>query len=215
MKARTKKTTAYIAGPMRGYPRYNFDAFDAAQADLESCGFKVLSPAAMDREIGFDPDRDSLADFDMEAAFDRDTAAIKQCDMLVLLPGHEQSTGATAEKHVALWLGKRVLVYAGAGKGLIPLENTEDILHEAYRLTAGDRNNQYGPPDQDFARTAKMWEAILEPRVVDGKLKLKPSDVASCMIALKLSRLSWNPKRDSYTDVAGYARCGWICEGQP
>ena len=50
------KTTVYIAGPMRGYPRFNFDAFDAAQSHLESLGYRVISPAALDREVGFNPD---------------------------------------------------------------------------------------------------------------------------------------------------------------
>src|SRR5262245_23383467 len=54
----TTKKKIYIAGPMRGYPSYNFPAFDEAEAALTAGGWRVLSPAAMDRAIGFNPDKD-------------------------------------------------------------------------------------------------------------------------------------------------------------
>ena len=38
--------------------------------------------------------------------------------------------------------------------------DTEDVLEEALRITSGDRNASYGPPDQDFQRTAAMWSAM-------------------------------------------------------
>ena len=88
----------------------------------------------------------------------------------------------------------------------------EDVLEEALRITGGDRMSDYGPPDQDFRRTAIMWEQLLNGRIVDGKLQLKPQDVATCMIALKLSRQTHQGKRDNWVDVAGYARCGAMCE---
>ncbi len=49
------KPTIYIAGPMSGYPQYNFPAFDKARDELEKNGWQVGSPADMDREHGFDP----------------------------------------------------------------------------------------------------------------------------------------------------------------
>ena len=47
--------TIYIAGKMRGIPYYNFPAFDAARDRLRECGFSVVSPADLDRDVGFDP----------------------------------------------------------------------------------------------------------------------------------------------------------------
>ena len=79
-----------------------------------------------------------------------------------------------------------------------------DVLEEALELTTGDRNAQYGPPHQDFARTAKMWSALFE-------MDFTPAEVAMAMICLKLSRETHQAKRDSWVDIAGYARCGWIC----
>jgi hypothetical protein len=79
------------------------------------------------------------------------------------------------------------------------------ILTDAEKLINGDRNNAYGPPSQDFERTAIMWTAYL-----DGRKILEAHDVAAMMALLKLSRLSWQPdNRDSWTDLAGYAACGY------
>jgi hypothetical protein len=46
----------YLAGPMTGYPRWNFDAFDEAARQLRSDGHDVVSPHELDLERGFDPD---------------------------------------------------------------------------------------------------------------------------------------------------------------
>jgi len=87
----------------------------------------------------------------------------------------------------------------------------ESILEEAERITGGDRQNDYGPPDQDFARTAKLWNTLLSAYIKDGELDMPPAAVALCMIALKLSRETHQKKRDSWVDIAGYAKCGYIC----
>ena len=80
-----------------------------------------------------------------------------------------------------------------------------DVLYDAEHLINGDRNAQYGPPTQDFDRTAQMWSAYLGIRV-------SSHDVAALMCLLKLSRIRWSPeKRDHWVDIAGYAACGWEC----
>jgi Domain of unknown function (DUF6378)/Domain of unknown function (DUF4406) len=189
----------YIAGPMRGYPRYNFDAFDAAQADLVKRGYEVISPAQMDRDVGFDPDCKEVSQTFLDEAMCRDIEAIKKADGVALLPGWERSTGAQAEMWLARWRHIPVFLYPA----MIRLED-EDVLAEAFRLTSGDRQNAYGPPDQDFQRTATMWSTILG-------VPVKAKHVALCMIALKISRATWHDKRDNAVDIAGYARCLQIC----
>lgn len=80
-----------------------------------------------------------------------------------------------------------------------------DLLRDTEHLINGDRNNAYGPPAQDFERTALMWSTYLSGRTI-----VEAHDVAAMMILLKLSRISWSPqRRDSWVDVAGYASCGW------
>lgn len=194
----------YIAGPMRGIYRFNFPAFDRAAEMIREGGGVPFSPAEMDRSAGFDPellpsdyDWSNVQGFDMKAAFERDSEAIKSCDMVFMLNGWEQSNGASTEHGIALWLGKEVEYET---------QPAEDVLDEAYRITSGDRNAQYGDPNQDFKRTAGMWSAYLEAEV-------KPHDVAWMMSMLKASRNRHQCKRDNYVDAAGYIRCGARCEG--
>ena len=107
----------YIAGPMRGKKWFNFPDFDWAKESLERAGWEVISPADLDREIGFDvaslpPDTDwsdvSKLGFDLKAALHRDVAAILDCDAIFMLHGWSESRGAKAEKAVAEWLGLMV-----------------------------------------------------------------------------------------------------------
>ena len=107
----------YIAGPMRKIPHYNFPAFDEAAKTLRERGHDVVSPADLDRAIGFDGmdckpgtawDYEQ-ADFDLGDCFDRDIEAIRSCEAIYLLPGWEDSKGCKMEKAVAEFLGMQVL----------------------------------------------------------------------------------------------------------
>ena len=197
------KTTVYIAGPMRGKPFFNFPAFDQAKEVMEAKGFSVISPADLDRQIGFDPellgsDYDwndlNKCKFSLMDAIDRAVAALKKCQAIYMLKGWESSKGAKAEKALAEWMGLSVLY-----------QDEEDVLEEALRITKGDRNASYGPPDQDFQRTAQMWSAI-------KGVPFESREVALFMVALKLSRETHQRKRDNWVDIAGYARCGSMCK---
>jgi uncharacterized protein DUF6378/uncharacterized protein DUF4406 len=191
--------TVYIAGPMRGIPLFNFPAFDEAASRLRSAGWNVLSPAEMDRGIGFDENRDGLEAFDLHAAIERDLGAILSLaapdDAVAMLPGWEKSTGASVERALALWCGLTIL----DARTLAPFPN-ETILEEAQRLVYGPRQASYGHPFDDFSRTGRIWGAIL------GIPDVSPEKVALCMAGLKVSRLVETPAHhDSNVDLAGYA----------
>ncbi|WP_461522016.1 DUF6378 domain-containing protein [Porticoccus sp.] len=216
----------YISGPMRGRKFFNFPAFETAANQLRDLDHVPFNPAEMERKSGFDPERDLPQDWDwnkipddhdMVQTFHRDVAAIIAADGIVMLTGWGFSVGATAEYWIAKWLGKERFVLVEGE--LLSIEDTglrlrevsaeaadEDVLEEALRITSGDRNAQYGPPDQDFERTAGMWSAFLGHDI-------SKSDVASMMIMLKCSRNTHQKKRDNWVDIAGYARCGAICDG--
>jgi hypothetical protein len=89
-------------------------------------------------------------------------------------------------------------------------KDDEDILDKAARITRGDRQASYGPPDQDFRRTAGMWSALFGCKLKDG-VTFEPRDVALAMILLKTSRETHQRKRDNWVDIAGYASCGSQC----
>ena len=103
----------YIAGPMRGKPRYNFPAFDHAAGIIRAAGHEPVSPADRDRAMGFEPAcLDEYHDYskepenlDMKAVIAGDIAALLQCDAIILLKGWEESQGARVEASVAEWAG--------------------------------------------------------------------------------------------------------------
>lgn len=81
-----------------------------------------------------------------------------------------------------------------------------ECLDTAKEYVTRDRNATYGEPDQDFQRIARILSAMGFTR--EGE-EISSADVAQMMIALKLSRLHWNPThKDSWVDIAGYAACG-------
>jgi len=109
----------YIAGPMRGYPQFNFPAFYSAADHLRARGHFVFNPAERDASEGFDPtgfrgdmDELELAEFDLRAALADDTQFIcKEATHIYMLPGWSRSMGANAERFLGLALG---LVIEGA-----------------------------------------------------------------------------------------------------
>lgn len=107
-----------------------------------------------------------------------------------------------------------------------------EVLATADSLVNGDRNVEYGDPNEDFRRTSIYWsthaggvlrrkiaksDINLEASTTDELLKLvdslfDPHDVAIMMVQLKNSRLAWSPeKKDNWIDSAGYSACGYDC----
>lgn len=92
-----------------------------------------------------------------------------------------------------------------------PVSDREALLLGAIEAITKQRNNEYGPPTQDFTRTAAFWSFLFAHKLKDGEL-FESYDIALAQIALKLSRATWSPeKQDHWLDIAGYAGCGWEC----
>ena len=88
----------YLAGPMTGYPLFNFPAFKEAREKLRAAGYEVICPAEEDEKEGFDPaNPEEITPDQYEAWIDRDLGFIHDCDALVYMPGSEQSNGASRE----------------------------------------------------------------------------------------------------------------------
>lgn len=83
----TATKTVYIAGPMRGLPRCNFPAFDAAERRLRRQGLAVINPAEEDRRGGFNENTDNPTAWMVKTAFLRDISQIIwNCDAIAMLP---------------------------------------------------------------------------------------------------------------------------------
>lgn len=87
----------------------------------------------------------------------------------------------------------------------------EDILKKAKECVCGQREQDYGSPENSFATIAALWEAYLMARhpAVWASIKITPKDVAAMMALLKIARIAGgNGTDDSWIDLAGYAACG-------
>lgn len=110
---RDVKPVTYVAGPMRGYPHFNFSSFDRARDILVDHGVFVISPADIDRaaDDGELEGEASTSSREQTLRFMyRDFFAIRLLnpthgDFLTVLPNWEKSTGACAEVMLARWLG--------------------------------------------------------------------------------------------------------------
>ena len=85
--------------------------------------------------------------------------------------------------------------------------NRAEILEKASQIVTGHREQEYGSPEDNFERIAKLWAVYLETEI-------NAADVAAMMILLKIARLiGGNGTEDTWIDIAGYAGCGGEIDG--
>lgn len=85
-----------------------------------------------------------------------------------------------------------------------------EILDAAKKIVTGERERQYGSPEDNFAVIARFWEVYLNQRCVDAMsgFMLNPDDVAMLMALMKVARIMTGTfKGDSYIDACGYLAC--------
>ena len=85
----------------------------------------------------------------------------------------------------------------------------EYILREAARIVCGDRNEQYGEPEDNFRAIADFWETYVRERCVSkgAVVCINAADVAMMMVLLKVARTIGGTQTETYIDIAGYAAC--------
>lgn len=95
--------------------------------------------------------------------------------------------------------------------------NRAEILKAAERCVCGDREQDYGTPEDNFSTVAKMWEVYLGKKCcsLNAELCIVPEDVAAMLALLKIARIaSGHAKDDNWVDLAGYAACGGEIESE-
>ena len=90
-----------------------------------------------------------------------------------------------------------------------------DILNAAQTCVCGDREQDYGRPENNFNNIASLWTSYLysaglmennDPTIWK---RISPKDVAAMLALLKIARIaSGHAKADNWVDLAGYAACG-------
>lgn len=77
-----------------------------------------------------------------------------------------------------------------------------DILDAAKMCVCGQREQDYGNPEDNFRVIAGLWSAY-------SGTAFTAQDVAMMMALLKIARIkTGTATKDSFVDLAGYAACG-------
>lgn len=100
------------------------------------------------------------------------------------------------------------------------------ILEEALEITDGDRKEDYGEAELNFARAKVLVRGFLRAKFMfiettgDGIQALTQaiesitsSDICLLMVQLKMAREIGKHKRDNLTDICGYTRLASQLEG--
>lgn len=128
----------YLAGPMAGYPEHNYPLFDRVAKYLRADGYFVCSPHEVPENIAV---QQNCTEEEAQKAWARclvqDLKVLFTCNSIILLPGWEDSRGATFEVLIAKVLGFKMFLLT---PGVIAdwIVRREDMpLHEvAFRFIA-------------------------------------------------------------------------------
>lgn len=90
------------------------------------------------------------------------------------------------------------------------------VLEKARACVCGEREQDYGSPEDSFGCIAELWEAYLRAACIapNAVVTVTPTDVAMLMALLKIARVGTScvgGTADSFVDLAGYAACGAEC----
>ena len=107
--------TAFISGPITNRIDTYQHAFADAQMVLEFLGYKVLNPAWLPKGLK------------IEDYVKIDNAMLECSDVIVLLPGWENSEGSRKEVELAMQLGKQIIKY----EVIKDLDKKEGIMKDA------------------------------------------------------------------------------------
>lgn len=85
-----------------------------------------------------------------------------------------------------------------------------EILEAAHVCVCGEREQDYGTPENNFETIGLLWGVYLRAAHPEINLAINgitPKDVATMMALLKVARIATGSNPDSFVDLAGYAAC--------
>lgn len=90
--------------------------------------------------------------------------------------------------------------------------NRAEILEAARKCVCGEREQDYGTPEDNFTTIGLLWGVYLRaahPEIakVMSANGVTAKDVAVMMALLKAARIATGTSEDSFVDLAGYAAC--------
>ena len=102
------KPRIYIAGPMRGVPKFNRPAFEDWAETLRAIGWDVVSPVEIGAKFGTDLQIDSDPEL-LRKVKGEELRALVTCEAIYLLRNWQYSVGAREE--LAAALSRHLAVY--------------------------------------------------------------------------------------------------------
>ena len=90
--------------------------------------------------------------------------------------------------------------------------NRAEVLAAAKKCVCGEREQDYGTPEDNFTTIGLLWSVYL--RAAHPELQkilpingIEAKDVAVMMSLLKVARIATGSSPDIFVDLAGYAAC--------
>lgn len=194
----------YIAGPMTGYEEFNHPAFHEAEEYIRDVSrrhpdrdFEPVNPV----EPG-DLDEDGNATKPKEEYLKRDIRRLLDCDMIALLNGWKDSSGARAELHVAKAINLTVTHLDLDNSLWREIYNSETILRQAEdRLRGPDREDGMASMNS-MERVASIRSGFLES--TDGD-DVEPRHVVLSRVSSLVVDLAKEYHRDAAIRLAELA----------
>ena len=93
----------------------------------------------------------------------------------------------------------------------------EKVLGDAKKFVCGERQQEYGGPEESFRLVADLWTPYVKAKIVPKGtfVSIEPEDVAVMMALLKVARLAHNPQyMDGWVDGCGYLSIGGEIAGK-
>lgn len=94
-----------------------------------------------------------------------------------------------------------------------------ELLHAAEVCVCGQREEDYGTPEDSFRVIGELWETYLKAKCIgnpQAEVCIVPEDVAALLGLLKIARIATgHGKSDNWVDLAGYAACGEELQSRP
>lgn len=102
-----KEHRIFLSGPMSGYVLHNYPIFDEVEKMLTIAGYTVVNPARIGQKfVPEKVDRDKKLYLEMTKEIQD---AEKTCNVILLLPGWEDSVGVRLELKTAIELKMKII----------------------------------------------------------------------------------------------------------
>lgn len=208
----------------------NLSAQQKLMGNMQATSAELLSGIMEERGRGFASDREAWAQLkeNIENVESR-MKAIKDVhkDMWSAVKDHNGDAfcalaGEFQRSAILLameWTNASVLANIAVLHGGGRMMTRSELLHAAEVCVCGQREEDYGTPEDSFRVIGELWETYIKEKCVGdpaAEVCIVPEDVAALLALLKIARIATgHGKSDNWVDLAGYAACGGELQSRP